>query len=356
MKIKVETEQKYYCFNPEKLIEKINELGFNELNKKSESDEYFTDINSEYIANRTCLRIRKTNNSKMEITFKGKSSSLLGKYCKLENNISADIGEYENFVNLFTSLGFYSYCEVIKERLTFEKYDDKYKYSIMIDSLPNIGGFVEFEILSEQEDSTKYELNIALKKFVNAFVDLNLKEETRPYRDVVADYIYSKNCPKDKLEDIYVNIDEFIVNYEKEFFKKYKDVIAKETNKSIESQDSISLFNSPNMLGSCPDPVNNELCDNGVTGLVAFLLFNALLLFTFEYKAVSISPFLSISYFLISSSFPPETLFTDWISTTCPASTIDVNIVYLLAFYTHTNCSFFLLQYGKRTQTFPFWE
>ena len=233
MKIKVETEQKYYCFNPEKLIEKINELGFNELNKKSESDEYFTDINSEYIANRTCLRIRKTNNSKMEITFKGKSSSLLGKYCKLENNISADIGEYENFVNLFTSLGFYSYCEVIKERLTFEKYDDKYKYSIMIDSLPNIGGFVEFEILSEQEDSTKYELNIALKKFVNAFVDLNLKEETRPYRDVVADYIYSKNCPKDKLEDIYVNIDEFIVNYEKEFFKKYKDVIAKETNKSI---------------------------------------------------------------------------------------------------------------------------
>ena len=233
MKIKVETEQKYYCFNPEKLIEKINELGFNELNKKSESDEYFTDINSEYIANRTCLRIRKTNNSKMEITFKGKSSSLLGKYCKLENNISADIGEYENFVNLFTSLGFYSYCEVIKERLTFEKYDDKYKYSIMIDSLPNIGGFVEFEILSEQEDSTKDELNIALKKFVNAFVDLNLKEETRPYRDVVADYIYSKNCPKDKLEDIYVNIDEFIVNYEKEFFKKYKDAIAKETNKSI---------------------------------------------------------------------------------------------------------------------------
>ena len=233
MKIKVETEQKYYCFNPEKLIEKINELGFNELNKKSESDEYFTDINSEYIANRTCLRIRKTNNSKMEITFKGKSSSLLGKYCKLENNISADIGEYENFVNLFTSLGFYSYCEVIKERLTFEKYDDKYTYSIMIDSLRNLGGFVEFEILSEQEDSTKDELNIALKKFVNAFVDLNLKEETRPYRDVVADYIYSKNCPKDKLEDIYINIDEFIVNYEKEFFKKYKDVIAKETNKSI---------------------------------------------------------------------------------------------------------------------------
>ena len=57
MNIKVETEQKYYCFNPEILIVKINELGFNELNKKSESDEYFTDINGEYIANRTCLRI-----------------------------------------------------------------------------------------------------------------------------------------------------------------------------------------------------------------------------------------------------------------------------------------------------------
>ena len=83
MLIKIETEEKYYCLDSKKLIERIKELGFAELDSKVESDEYFTDINSEFIENRTCLRIRKTNKSRMEVTFKGKSISLLGQYCKL---------------------------------------------------------------------------------------------------------------------------------------------------------------------------------------------------------------------------------------------------------------------------------
>ena len=66
MKIRVETEEKYYCLNPKKLIEQIKQLDFIELNNKIESDEYFTDINSEYIKNRTCLRIRKVNKGEKE--------------------------------------------------------------------------------------------------------------------------------------------------------------------------------------------------------------------------------------------------------------------------------------------------
>lgn len=233
MEIKVETEQKYYCFNQKKLMEKIISLNFKEFPVKVESDEYFTDINSEYIKNRICLRIRKTNNKNMEITFKGKSSSLLGQYCKLENNIKADINEYDNIVNLFTSLGFYSYCTVKKERHTFLKKEDNYKYSIMIDTLSNIGGFVEFEIISEQENSKKEELKVALRKFINTFSEFNLKEEIRPYRDVVADYIYNKNKPKEKLKTIYIDLDEFLVNYEKDFYKKYKNQFSKDLKKSI---------------------------------------------------------------------------------------------------------------------------
>ena len=45
----------------------------NENSNIHDIDEYFTDINGEYIQNRTCLRIRKTNNKSMELTFKGKS-------------------------------------------------------------------------------------------------------------------------------------------------------------------------------------------------------------------------------------------------------------------------------------------
>lgn len=233
MRIKVETEQKYYFFNPRKLIEKVISLNFKEFPVVVESDEYFTDINGEYIKNRVCLRIRKINNKNMKITFKGKSSSLLGQYCKLENNIIADINEYDNFVKLFTSLGFYSYCTVKKERHTFLKKDDNYSYSIMIDTLPSIGGFVEFEIISEQENSKKEELKVALRNFVNTFSEFNLKEETRPYRDVVAHYIYNNNKTKEKLKTIYIDLDEFLVNYEKDFYKKYKNQFSKDLKKSI---------------------------------------------------------------------------------------------------------------------------
>ena len=263
MKIKVETEQKYYYFNPKKIIEKIKNMKFIEMPSKIENDEYFTDINSEFIENRTCLRIRKTNNKDMEITFKGKSLSLLGQYCKLENNISTDINEYDNFVSLFTSLGFYSYCKVEKERYTFFKTDEKYRYSIMIDTLPSIGGFIEFEIISEQEESKKEELNIALRKFVNSFSEFNLKEETRPYRDVVADYNFKKIKSKEKIENIYICLDEFLFKYEKDFYKKYKEKFSKDYKKTIKW----GLFRKnedlcPIVMSYIDDYLNNVIFDS----------------------------------------------------------------------------------------------
>ena len=106
--MRVETEEKYYCQKPENLIKIAKELNFKETEKEEEIDEYFTDINSNFIKNRTCLRIRKTNNKTMEITYKGKSDSLFGLFCKLENNVKANIEDYDNYVSLLSSLGYYS--------------------------------------------------------------------------------------------------------------------------------------------------------------------------------------------------------------------------------------------------------
>ena len=49
MKIKVETEKKYYCLEPEKLIELALNLNFKQMKKIKETDEYFTDIDSNFI-------------------------------------------------------------------------------------------------------------------------------------------------------------------------------------------------------------------------------------------------------------------------------------------------------------------
>lgn len=231
--IKVETEKKYYCMEPEELEKKAQDMGFDLISKSSESDEYFTDINNEFIKNRTCLRIRKVDNKSMEITFKGKSTSFLSQYCKLENNISADINQYDNYISFFSSLGFYSYVVVEKERVTYSMKKDEYSYSIMLDKLKDIGGFVEFEIVVEQEKSNLDVLNNELNSFVSSFNEISLKEVSKPYRDIVAEYVFDKNIVSKNTTDLYINIDNELMYYEKDFFKKYKDLISINCNRSI---------------------------------------------------------------------------------------------------------------------------
>ena len=225
--MKVETEKKYYCMQPETLIKIAEDLKFKKTSQAEEIDEYFTDIDSVYIKNRTCLRIRKIDNKEMEITYKGKSDSLMGVFCKLENNININIEDYENWVNLLTSLGYYSYVEVIKNRMTYEFKNKKYNYSIMIDTLPEIGGFVEFEIVSDYKNSTKEELKKELDNFVSKFNELKLKESNQPYRDIVAKHLLKKIKGNKYVLNLCTNLDLDLLRYEKDFYKKYKKEITK---------------------------------------------------------------------------------------------------------------------------------
>lgn len=75
---RLEIEQKFYFKDIQSFYHLLSKNNFKKVedNDINDVDEYFTDINSEYIKNRTCLRIRKTNNKQMKITFKGKSRKL----------------------------------------------------------------------------------------------------------------------------------------------------------------------------------------------------------------------------------------------------------------------------------------
>lgn len=257
--MKVETEKKYYCLEPDELIKIANILNFRLISKEDEIDEYFTDINSEFIKNRTCLRIRKTNNETMEITYKGKSNSLLGLFCKVENNIKVNINEYDNYIKLFTSLGYYSYVEVVKQRLTYTKEEKDCKYSIMIDNLNEIGGFVEFEIISEQNRFTKEQLKQKLDEFVQKFSSLNLNEATKPYRDIVANYENQKLIGNKEISNLCINLDSELLKYEKDFFKKYKDEISKIFNSNIKWTEYKKNSNIDSKINSLVDEYFDNL-------------------------------------------------------------------------------------------------
>ena len=224
MLTRVETESKYYCMEPERLMDFCEKLGLKRIHSITEDDEYFTDLDSTFIRNRTCLRIRKTNNTEMEVTFKGKSLELLGQYSKLENNIKADINEYDNYLALFASLGYFSYVNVNKERIVYTIKNKMYEYNVMIDNINDIGGFVEFEIIANNDDYKREILYDELKRFVNKFSDINLVAATEPYRDIVAKHIYENKIAK-KVNNIFINIDSMAISMEKDFYKKYKDKI-----------------------------------------------------------------------------------------------------------------------------------
>lgn len=236
MSKRIETEKKYYCKNKTKLIILAEFLGFKLLNENKEVDEYFTDINSEYIKNRTCLRIRKTNND-MEITFKGKSKEFESSFVKLESNFEMDLNNYDSFIELFSMIGYYSYTIVDKNRLTYEMKDNDYTYSIMIDDIKGVGGFVEFELLCDNGNYNIDELKNKLDKFVSLFKSLKLKEALLPYRDFVADKIYNDIKPKQNIKGVCLNIDNFLKKYEKDFYKYYKSLLKnnKITDEAIDS-------------------------------------------------------------------------------------------------------------------------
>ena len=224
MSSRIETEKKYFCINNDELLNEIEANKLKLVSKGKEIDEYFTDINSEYIRNRTCLRIRKTDD-KCEVTFKGKSNDFNNSFCKLESNYEIDEEKYEDIVNLFSNLGYYSYVIVNKSRYTYEIKEDKYCYSVMVDNIEDVGDFVEFELVCEEDDYDETELRNKLNSFIHRFSESILEEASLAYRDYVALKKYNDYVPKNTIKGIHLNLDSFLKNYEKTFYNYYKNII-----------------------------------------------------------------------------------------------------------------------------------
>lgn len=229
MKNRIEVEEKFFVYNIEEIekIAKINKFCIKD--SFFENDEYFTDIDSNYIKNRTCLRLRNTNNDALELTFKGKSNEFSSNsYAKLERNIELKIKQYDDFVKVLEKLGFYSYVVVEKNRKIYTKNIGNLVYNIMIDEIKDVGNFVEFEILSSNLNVNIDEINIKLKEFINKFSNVELKEAKLPYRDFVAKSIFEKIKPKGNLTTIFFDLDGTLIDSEMIFFDSFKETLKDE--------------------------------------------------------------------------------------------------------------------------------
>jgi len=250
MSKRVEIEQKFYCTNNKKLTNLITENGLVKSSEKYESDEYFTDINSVYIKNRTCLRIRNVDNKYLELTFKSKSKDFSNNYAKVENNINLSLADYDSIVGLLYSLGYFSYSIVNKKRITYSKRVDDYEYNVMVDEIKDIGNFVEFELLYYKEDKDIEFLQKKLNEFVNCFEIMNFESANLPYRDFVANRTYINVLPQEKLSAILFDLDGTLIDSEKKFFESFRHVIFSKYNYNIsyEEYEENELKKNANLL------------------------------------------------------------------------------------------------------------
>ena len=107
------------------------------------------------------------------------------------------------------SLGFYSYTTVTKSRSVYTKTEDNIEYNIMIDTVKNIGAFIEFEILSDESFGID-NLTCKLNKLIDNFKSLDLEKAMFPYRYYSAKTIYDKYL-KDK-KTIIIDFDNILLN------------------------------------------------------------------------------------------------------------------------------------------------
>ena len=225
MSTRVEVEAKYFLKEDKDFFELIKNEGFTKIDEVHEEDIYFTDLKSEYIKNRTCLRIRKNEKEKMELTFKGKSNINQEFYIKKENNILVDIKEYNELIGMLNNLGYYIYVTVSKNRIIYSKREKDLIYNIMIDNILNVGNFVEFEILCNDETESFEILKNKLNDFVDKFnKNKNMEVASLPYRDFVALAYYQKITNKTDKKTLLLDFDQTSVKSEKEFFKDITNI------------------------------------------------------------------------------------------------------------------------------------
>ena len=185
MSHRIELEKSFYLDDRyEQILNRIKEEKFTLTDEVVEEDTYFTDKEQKFIEDKVCLRIRKTDNKFVELTYKPKTTLETELYGKKETNINLTIEDYEDIKYLLKELGYVEYVSLKKYRKTYSKIINNFEYNIMIDKIDDVGRFIEIEILA-QDYSNKDEASLQLDSFIKMMGCQGLMVKEKPYRDLV---------------------------------------------------------------------------------------------------------------------------------------------------------------------------
>ena len=210
MATRIKSKTKYFCNDKEKLKEFIKSEGFIFKNSTLENDEYFLDTNFDMIENDSCIRVRTVNNKEVILSFEGMVKNLSQIDIKDSRNVYLDISQKDNIIGFLSDMGYYKYVSMNILKETFVKKDKEYYYSISIDTIENVGEFVDFDIYTDIED--KGAINNIFYDFEKKIESCIKEHVNLKYRDYTSNYLYKNFLKGDNLNRILIELDKIFVN------------------------------------------------------------------------------------------------------------------------------------------------
>lgn len=210
MATRIKSKTKYFCNDKEKLKEFIKSEGFIFKNSTLENDEYFLDINFDMIENDSCIRVRTVNNKDVILSFEGMVKNLSQIDIKDSRNVYLDISQKDNIIGFLSDMGYYKYVSMNILKETFVKKDKEYYYSISIDTIENVGEFVDFDIYTDIED--KGAINNIFYDFEKKIESCIKEHVNLKYRDYTSNYLYKNFLKGETLNRILIELDKIFVN------------------------------------------------------------------------------------------------------------------------------------------------
>ncbi len=153
----IEIEVKARVDDPKRLERAIVALGATPVGIENQTDTYYNSMHSDFGKTDEALRIR-VQDGKSFLTYKGPKMDSVSKTRK---ELQVEINDADGMGEILTSLGFFPVATVAKKRKNYRLSD----FFISIDTVQNLGNFMEIEV--QAEDSRKYQEKVeSIFKFI----------------------------------------------------------------------------------------------------------------------------------------------------------------------------------------------
>ena len=203
----IKSKSKYVCKDSEKLKEFLLKEGFIFKSSNVRADEYYIDQDMEMLENDSCIRIRTINNKDIELLFDGNVRGV-SLEVKDKQLVRMDVSQRDFIAKFMTDLGYYKYVSMSILRETYIKKDKEHYYSINIDTIADIGEFIDYDIYT---DANSTETEKKFDEFESKISECIGESIDKEYRDYISKLMYNKFLKGEFLNRILVELEKIFV-------------------------------------------------------------------------------------------------------------------------------------------------